>query len=317
MPISLRVAFGIGTAVFTVAAVHGQDFPTKPLRIVTSGIGGSSDFAARLIAQGLSGTLGQQVIVDNRPSGVIPGQVVSAAQPDGYTLLLTSNSLWVGSLLQHVPYDVVKDFAPVALVARSLNVLVVHPSLPVNSVKELIALAKAKPGALNYASGGTGGTGHLTGELFKSMAGVNIVHVPYKSAATAISDVLSGQVQMTFDSASTVIPLAKAGKLRALAVTSAEPTELVAGLPAVAAFLPGFESVITSGMLAPAKTPAVTIKRLNQEIDRTIRTPDVKEKFFGRGMDVVYSSPEQFAATIRTDLVTMGKVIKDAGIKAE
>ena len=236
---------------------------------------------------------------------------------DGYTLVSAGSPIWTLPLLQKMPYDPLRDFAPVSLMARSLNVLVVHPSLPVNSVKELIALAKAKPGALNYASGGTGGTGHLTGELFKSMAGVNIVHVPYKGAAAAISDLLAGQVQMTFDSPSTVMPLAKAGKLRALAVTSAEPTELVPGLPAVAAFLPGFESVITFGMFAPAKTPAAIIKRLNQEIDRILKTADVKEKFFGRGMEVVHSSPEQFAAIIKSDLAMMGKVIKDAGIKAE
>ena len=303
--------------VLAAGIASGQDYPNKPIRMLTQAVGSTNDYIARIMAQGLIDRLGQQIIVDNRPVITSLAQLVANSPPDGYTLLSAGSPVWTLPLLQKAPYDPLKDFAPVSLMARSLNVLVVHPSLPANSVKELIALAKARPGVFNYASGGTGGTGHLTGELFKSMAGVNIVHVPYKGGAAAISDLLAGQVQMTFDSPSTVMPLAKAGKLRVLAVTSAAPTELVPGLPTVAASLPGFESVTTFGMFAPAKTPMVVVRRLNQEIDRVLKTADVKEKFLGRGIEVAYSSPEQFAALIRSDSAMMGKVIKDAGIKAE
>jgi tripartite-type tricarboxylate transporter receptor subunit TctC len=194
----------------------------------------------------------------------------------------------------------------------------VHPALPVNSIKELIALAKAKPGALNYASGGVGTTPHLAAELFKAMAGVNIVHIPYKGAGPAISDLIGGQVQLMFPNAAAVGPHLKSGKLRALAVTSSQPTALVPGLPTVAASgLPGFSSVLIVGMFVPAKTPATLINRLNQEIVRVLNNPEVKEKLFNTGSDVVGSSPEQFAAAIKSEVARLGKVIKDVGIKAE
>jgi tripartite-type tricarboxylate transporter receptor subunit TctC len=193
----------------------------------------------------------------------------------------------------------------------------VHPSLPVSSVGDLIGLARAKPGTVNYASGGTGGAGHLMAELFKSMAGVNIVHVPYKGGSAAITDLLSGQVQMTFDNPSTMMPLVKAGKLKALAVTSLEPTDLLPGMPTVSATLPGFEAVQLSGIYAPANTPVVIVRRLNLAISSVLGRPDMKEKFSSRAMEVMHSSPEAFGATVRSEISKWAQVIKDANIKAD
>jgi len=245
-------------------AATAENFPTRPVRIVTSEIGGGLDFVARLVAQGLTPNLGQQVIVDNRPSGVFTGSIVSKASPDGYTLLLNGSSFWLLPFLQsNVPYDPIKDFAPITLATRSPLLLVTHPALPVKSVKELIALAKAKPGELNYSSSSPGTPQHIAAELFKSMAGVNIVRIPYKGAGPAIVAVVAGEVQLTFSSAGAAAPHIKSGRLRALAVASAEPSALAPGLPTVAsAGLPGFEAGSLWCFFAPAKTPASLISRL-------------------------------------------------------
>ncbi len=308
----------LGMMVTGTGGVSAQIYPTKPIRIVTGGVGGGSDFTARLIAQGISAPLGQQVIVDNRGSGVIPGELVSRAPPDGYTLLVSSSSLWIVPLLQSVPFDPVRDFLPIALTNRAPNILVVHPSLPVKSIKELTALAKARPGELNYSTGSTGASSHLAAELFKVMAGVNMVRIPYKSGATEIFDLLSGQVQLTFGTAASVMPLVKARKLRALAVTSAQPFALAPELPTVAASgLPGYESETVAGIFAPAKTPAAIINRLNQEIVQVLKRADVREKYANTGVEAVGSSPEEFAAKIKSDITRMSKVIKDAGLRAD
>ena len=297
----------------------GQSYPGKPVRIVTSGVGGGSDLAARLIAQAISPGLGQQVIVDNRPSGVIPGETVAKAAPDGHTLLVSSSVLWLESLLQaHAPYDAVRDFLPVTLAARSPNILVVHPSLPARSVKELIALARAKPGALNYAAGATGSSDHLAAELFKVMAGVDIVRISYKTAASRMADLLGGHVQLSFGSGGTVAAHVKTGKLRALAVTSAQPSALLPDLPTMAASgVPGYEAVQILGVFAPARTPAPFIGRLNQEIVRALGQADVKERFLNFGVETVGSTPEEFAAVIESDMAKWDKLIKIAGIRAE
>ena len=296
----------------------GQDYPSKPIRIVTQLPGGGADFMSRLIAQGLAPALGQPVIIDNRPTGTIQGEVVSKATPDGHTLFVTGAILWTYPLLRPTPYDVVKDFAPISQIVKEVSILVVPAGLPAKSVKELIALAKARPGELNFASSGTGGSSHLFMELFKSMAGVNILHVPYKSTAPGVVDLMSGQVQMMINSAPGLTPHIKTGKLRGLAVTTAEPSLLVPDLPTLSSSgVPGYEAAGITAMLATGKTPAAIIKRLNEVVVRYVHTPDVKEKFFNAGGEVVGSSPEQLAATIKREMAVWGKVIKDAGIRVE
>lgn len=313
--------FCVGVAIFGADVISAQDFPNKPIRIVTSGVGGGNDFAARLIAQGLLASLDHRVLVENRPgaSGIIAAQTVSSASPDGHTLLLYSGSIWLLPVLRKdVPYDPVRDFAPITLAATSPNIVVVHPSLPVRSVKELIALAKARPGELNNAAGESGSTTHLAAELFSSMAGIKIVHVPYKSGAMRMADLIAGHVQLMFATAGSVTLHVKSRKLRALAVTSAKPSPLVPGLPTVAASgLPGYESESPFAIFAPAKTPTTTISRLNHEIVRVLNNADVKERFFSAGVETVGSSPEQLAATVKSEMTRMRKVIKDTGIRVD
>jgi len=312
--------FVVVTAAAVVISVvadvtSGQDYPNRPVRVVTSAAGGGSDFAARMVAQGIAGPLGQQVIVDNRTSSILSSEFVSKAPPDGYTLLVNGAIVWINPLLTKAPYEV-SDFSPISQIERAVNIVVVNPSLPVKSIKELIGLARAKPGAMNAGVTSPGSSIHLATELFKAMAGVNIVSVPYKGAAQAITDVISGEIQLMFTVTATGMPLVKSGKLRALAVTSATPSALTPGLPTVAASgVPGYESIGLSGIWAPAKTPAAIINRLNQEIVRTLHLPDVKEKFFNSGVETVGSSPQEFAALIKADIARMEKVIKEAGIR--
>ena len=308
----------MGLMVVGSSGVYGQTYPNKPIRIITSGAGGGGDFTARLIAQGISASMGQPVIVDNRGSGYIPGEVAYKSTPDGYTLLVQGGVAWVYPLLRKAPYDAVTDFAPISLVERSIFVVSVNPSVAAKSVSELIAVAKARPGALNFGSGSVGSTNHLAVELFASMAGINLVHVPSKGAALAITAEIAGETQLTIFDVGLVMPHVKSGKLRALAVTSAEPSTLAPGLPTVAASgLPGYESTGMTGMWAPAKTPGAIISRLNQEAVRAINRPDVKERFLNAGLEIVGSSPEQFAAIIKSDIARLSKVIKDAGIKLD
>ena len=321
MPGFLAWIFPIAIISFGAGLVSGQDYPSKPIRIVTAEPGGSSDFAARVIAQGLSRNFGHKVVVENRGggSGIIAAQTVAKAPPDGYTLLYYGPAIWLLPFLQdNVPYDPVRDFSPITLPVRSPNILVVHPSLPVRSVKELIALAKARPGELNYGSASRGSASHLAPELFKVMAGVHIVQVSYKGGGPALIDLIAGQVQLMFGSATSVAPHLRSGRLRALAITSAQPSALLPDLPTIAASgLPGYEAVSIYGMFAPANTSATIINQLNQEIVRVLNTPNAKEKFFSVGVETVGSSPEQLAAAIKTDMARMGKVIKDASIRAD
>jgi tripartite-type tricarboxylate transporter receptor subunit TctC len=309
----------VGMMVLGAGVVSGQEYPNKPIRIVTTAPGGGGDFVSRIIAEGISGPLGQPVIVDNRATGLVASEFVSKAPPDGYTLTVAGGAFWIlPLLLRKAPYDVVRDFSPISLLVREVNVVVVVPSLPVNSITELIALAKKKPGALNYASTGVGGTDNLATELFKSMAGVNIVHVPYKGTAPGIAGLLGGEVQMAITDSGNVAAHVKSGRLKALAVTTAEPSTLVPGLPTVAASgLPGYEMVGMTSIFAPAKTPVAIIKRLNQEIVRVLNLPSVRERFFNSGVEVVGSSPEQLAATVDSEIAKDGKIIRDAGIKVD
>ena len=308
-----------GLAVVFSAGAAAQDYPTKPIRIVCSEPGGGTDIVARLIAQELTPGFNQRVVVDNRGgSNVIPAELVAKSPPDGYTLLLLSNTLWLLPLLEKVSFDPVRDFSPITLAVRSPNILVVHPSLPVKSVKELIALARHRPGELNYASGITGASTHLAAELFKSMAAVNIVRVPYRGTAPALVDLIGGQVQLMFSTAASVVPHIKSARLRALAVTTLQPSRFFPDLPTVAASgVPGYQSGTNYALFAPSGTATTITARLNQEIARALNKQDVAEKLFKAGVEVVASSPEQLAATIRSEVVRMDAVIRGGGIRAE
>lgn len=299
-------------------AAYGQAYPAKPVRIVVTGVGSGGDFAARLIAQGVSPLLGQQIIVDNRGSGNLPAEIVAKSPPDGYTLCLSAAPLWITPFLRKTPYDPVRDFAPVTLVVTSPNILVVHPSLPAHSVKALISLIRARPGALNYATSGIGGSGFLAAELFKSMARADMVRVNYKSGGLALTELMSGEVQLFFANAGAVAPHMQSGRLRALAVTSAKPSPLLPGLPTIAAGgLPGYELVSVQGLFGPARMPDAVIARLNQDIVPFLQRPDVTEKFLAAGMEALGSPPEALASTVKSEMARLGKVIKAAGITLE
>ena len=305
------------TLLFGASTARGQTYPNKPIRIVTSAPGNGDDLAARLIAQGVAGAWGQQVVVDNR--GLIAVEIAAKAPPDGYTVLFYGSPMWLAPFMREsVPYDPVKDFSAVTWATVSPNILVVHPSLAVKSVAELVALAKAKPGELNYGTGSAGSTPHLAAALFKSMAGINIVRVPYKGSAPALTALIGGQLQFMFPSTSSVAPHLNSGRLKALAVTIAQPSALAPGLPTVAASgLPGYESASLLGAFAPAGTPAALINRLNQEMVRALMRTDAKERLFNFGVEAVGSSPEQFAAAVKSEMAKWGKVIRDAGIRDE
>ena len=298
---------------------YAQNYPSRPVRIITAGVGGGNDLVSRLIAQGISGPLGQQVIVENRSGGLVAGEAAARAVADGYTLLVMSGSLWVGQLVRRkVPYDVQRDFIPITLADRAPNILVVHPSLPVKSVRELIAFAKARPAALNFSSAGTAASSHLSGELFKAMSGINVVNIQYKSHSQEMIDLIAGRIHLAFSNPQTSQAYIKAGKLRALAVTSPQPSALVPGLPTIAASgLPGYESESFHAVFAPAKTPDVIVRRLNQEIVATLRSPETRELLLSSGVEAVGSSPEELTALLKADIARWGKVIREAGIREE
>ena len=294
-------------------------YPEKPIRMLASGVGGAGDFTARLVATGLAGRLGQQVIVDNRPGGLVPGEIVAKAQPDGYTVMLVGIVIWLSPYMREsMPFDPVRDFAPVTLAVTVPNVLVVHPALPVKSAQELIALARQKPGVLNYATSGAGNSNHIAGELFKAMAGVNLVQVNYKGAALAMNDVISGRVEVMFATATAAMPNVSAGRLRALAVTSASPSPLAPGLPTVAATgLPGYESGSTLGVFAPARTPAAVIGTLHDSIVAVLKNAESRDRLLKSGIEVIAGTPAEFARVIRMDMERTGKVLRDAGIRTD
>lgn len=307
----------LAAAAAAAGLASAQDYPNRTVRIVTASPGGGVDFAARLIAARLSPVMGQQVVVENRGgSGIVAGEAVAKAPADGHTLLFYGSGIWLLPFMRdRMPFDPVRDFAPVSLTNSSPNALVVHPSLPVVSVRDLIALAKKRPGDLNYASIGSGTSSQIAAELFKALSGTKIVNVAFRGNAMALAAVLSGEVHLTFGTIASALPYSRSGRLRLLAVTSAQPSPLAPGVPTVAATgLPGYESASTNAMFAPAKTPSAVIAQLNREIVVILGQPDVKEQFFKVGLQIVASSPEQLAAAVKSDMERLGKVIRDAGI---
>ena len=312
-----RWLLSAGILVLSTTVAYSQDYPNRSIRILTPATGGSSDIAARQIAQGITGPLGQPVIVDNR-GGTISQEIAAKAPPDGYTLLEGGSGIWLTQFMKaNVPWDPLRDFSPVTQVERSPLIVVVHPELPVKSIKELIALAKAKPGELNYAAAVAGGS-HLGAELFKAMAGVNIVHVPYKGAALAAIGLIGGEAHVAFSGAGGVAPHLKSGKVRPIAVTGIRPSMWLPELPTVASSgVPGFDVVAFDVVFVPAKTPTAIINRLNREIVQVLNRPEVKERLLLIGTEVVTSSPEEFAATLKTEMAKWGKLIKDIGLRTE
>lgn len=296
------------------APALGQQFPNRSIRIVASGPGGGADASARLIAQQLTQIVGQQVIVENHVSSQADMQVANAA-PDGYTLLLDTSTLWIGPLLRKSSaYDPVKDFAPVTQALSFPLLMVINAAVPANSVKEFIALAKAKPGQINYVMASVGSSSHIAAELFKSLAGVDLTGVSYKVTSTGILDLLSGRVHVFFSAAGPMMPHVKTGKLKALGVSTAKPSTLFPDLPTVAATVPGYETVPSYSIFAPAKTPPAIINQLNRDIARAVRSPELKERIFENGFEVVASSPQELAALRAADMVRIAKLIKDANI---
>jgi tripartite-type tricarboxylate transporter receptor subunit TctC len=304
------------------AACAQSDYPHRPIRIVVPvAAGGGTDYTARLIGQKLGEAWGQSVIIDNRPgaAGNLGVEIVAKAQPDGYTLVMPITSFPINpSLYSKLPFDTVKDFTPVVLAASAPLLLVVNPSVPAQSVKDLIALAKAKPGAMNYANSGSGTTAHLAGELFKRMAGVEIVNVPYKGGGPAVIDLIAGQVQIYFSTIPAALQQVKAGKLRALAVTSSKRVPELADMPTVAeSGLPGFEVVGWFGLFAPAGTPQPVIGKLNGEINKILNAPESRERLSGHGLVPGGGTPRELGQFLQTEIAKWNQLIKETGIRAE
>ena len=313
-----RFVWALVAALALTATTGRAEYPDKPIRIIVPFPPGAfNDQLARVLGQRFTQRWGQPVIVDNRPGGatVIGTDLAAKSPPDGYTLLIVSFAFAVNPSLQsRLPFDTVKDFAPIGLAATTPNFLVVRPTLPAKSVQELLTLARSKPASLNYASAGNGTSNHLSMELFKSMAGVDLVHVPYKGSAPAVADLLGGKVDVMFDNAPNVLPQVKAGKLRALAVSSGKRSTAAPELPTVAeSGVSDFEVQVWFGVVAPTGTPKPIIDKLNAEINRILQTPDVKSTFERQGVDVAGGTPEQFAAHLRTQMSKWAKVVKDTG----
>lgn len=313
---------------YGVAVVSGwesalaQDYPYRPVRMVVGFVpGGGPDIVARLVGPRLAEGLGQQVVVDNRPGagGSIGEDIVAKATPDGYTILMCASSIAINpSLYKKLPYDPARDLAPVSLVGISAQVLVVNPVLPAKSIRELVTLARSKQRRLTFASSGKGAGSHLAGELFKSMAGIDMVHVPYKGSAPGLLAVLSGEVSMMFAPSASALPYVRAGKLRALGITTAKRSAAAPEIPTIAeAGVPGYDAFPWYGILAPAGTPKPVITRLNAEIVKIVRLPDIKERFANLGVEPVSHAPAEFAAYIKAETTKWAKVVREANIRAD
>jgi len=312
LPVLLAVAAG----------AMAQPYPARSIRVIVGFPPGSgADITARVIGAKAGEALAQQVIVDNRPGAAsnIAAELAAKAPADGYTLFIGTVANTINATLYpRLPFDFARDFAPVALTTAAPNVLVVHTSVPAKSVKELIALAKSRPGQLNYASAGTGTAPHLSGELFNAMAGIRMVHIPYKGSPPAVTDLLAGEVALMFSPSSTVLPHVKSGRLRALAVTTAARLPSLPELPTVAeSGLKGYETITWFGFVAPAKTPQAIVARLNAEIVKVLALPEVRSPFAIQGIEVIGGTPEQFASYIRDEITKWAKVIRLSGAKAD
>jgi len=312
------------SALLALAAsgASAQGWPSRPVHVVVPyPAGGPNDIIVRMVGKRLGETLGEPIVVENRPGagGNIGTDSVAKSAPDGYTLVSVGpGALIINPLLGKVPYDTMRDFAPVTIMAVAPNALVAHPSFPAKSVKDLVALAKQKPGAINYASGGTGSTPHLAAALFAVMAGVQLTHVPYKGTGPATADLVGGQVQIAFLGIPTVLPHIRSGKLRALAVTGARRSPELPDVPTVAeAGVPGYELSPWYGLLAPAGTPSAVVARLAAEATKIVREPAMREQLVAQGAEPAGGTPEEFARTLRSDAALWKKVVKDAGIRAD
>jgi tripartite-type tricarboxylate transporter receptor subunit TctC len=306
----------------TAAGVAAQNYPSKPVRfVVPFAAGGSTDTLARAIGIRLPEYLGQQVVIDNRTgaNGDIGMSLVAKAAPDGYTIVLGYiANLAIGPSLYKMPYDPVKDFAPVTQVAGASNIMVVHPSVPAKNLKEFIAYAKANPGTVNFATSGVASIGHLTGELLNELAGMKMVHVPYKGSGQAISDLVGGHVKVMISGMASTLPHVKAGRLRALAVTGLQRSDAAPDVPTIAeSGFPGYEARSWFGVLAPAKTPKPVINRLHDDIVKALQQPDVKQRLTAIGFEIVGSTPEEFGAYIKSEIKKWEKVVKASGAKPE
>lgn len=315
--------FVILVLVATYSAVaHAQQYPSKPIRLVVGySAGGATDLLARAVGAKLTEALGQAVIVENRPGAgsVIGSAVVAHAAPDGYALLMGAFALAVNATLQkNLPYDTLRDFAPVSQVAMTPYILVVHPSMPVKNVQQLIALARKRPGELYYASAGTGSGAHLSGELLRFIAGIDIVHVPYKGAGPATTDVLGGHVSMTFVNILQTLPLVRQGKLRALGVTTAKRSSIAPDIPAIAeSGVPGYELDGWFGVLAPANTPQTVISMLHTAIAKALQSKETRDRFLALGVEPLGSSPEEFTRFVRNEVEKWGNIVRRAGIQVQ
>ncbi len=309
-------------AVAIPIATHAQPYPTKPVRMIVPYVaGGNADIQARYIAERLSDALGKQFVVDNRggANGVIGLELAARSVPDGYTLVFVANTYTVTpSLFAKVPYDTIRDFQPITLVGETPELFIGNSAVPANSVKEILALAKSRPGQLNYGSTGNGSPSHLSGALFELLAGVKLTHVPFKGMPASNLGVMTGQIQLGFPSFTSVFPLVKAGKLKAFAITTKKRSPLAPDIPTMdEAGVPGYEASIWNGMLAPTGTPKAIVNRLNETIVQILKSPQAAERYANVGAEIRYNSPEEFAAVIRTEMAKWAKVIKAAGIRVD
>ena len=308
------IGFCVGSMIAAAAHAQVQPFPVKPVRIITAEAGSANDLVSRIVGQGLTAVWGKQVIVDNR--GGVGIEIAARSQPDGYTLLFYGSAVWTSSFLRdNLPWDPVRDFVAITSAVSSPNVLMVHPSIAAQTTAELIALAKAKPGVLNYAAGTIGASPHLSAELFKAMAGVNILRRPYKGTGPALAGLMAGQAHMMIAGAGSVSGHIKSGKLRGLAVTSLKPSALMPGLPTLASDLPGFESASMMGFCAPAQLPPAMTTRLHRDIVQVLNTREYTERLFAAGVEVIGSTPHEFAVKIKFEMDKWGKLIRDSHLR--
>ena len=303
------------------ASIYGADYPQRPIRlIVPFAAGGGLEITARSIGQKLTEKRGQSIVIDNRPGAatIVGSEIAAKASPDGYTLLMITTTFAINpSLYGKLPYDPVREFAPVTQINSVPNILVVNPSIPAHTVRELIALAKAKPGQLNYASAGSGTSPHLAAELFKTMAGIEMTHIPYKGIPPAVTDVIAGRVTMLMTTTISAAPHVKSGRLRALAITSPKRLAAMPDVPAIAETVPGYEADAFQGMVAPAGVPKEIVRQLADDIAAIVRLPEIRERILADGAEPIGSTPEAFGAFLKKEMLKWGKVVKESGARPD